>query len=216
MGLLLDENQVGIVAPDGAITQYSKFLCSDRSTAAMGEMKSERMDRGTSVGFPNLITCQGVVAVMANGSMIGSHVPSAQDEELLMQKMNELIELNGGSENIQQLYVSYNPKERRDEHGTDIKGKAQMLGFSGEAKFIDTSKLGLRSEGAYVKVNSLNRPDGKCLVDYKRDSKMDYTNSTTKLTDDIGRERTKVVKVGESFKPGATKMHHTSGKRINV
>lgn len=217
MKLLIDENQVAITTPGGESAQYCiarTGFTDEREMKAVAGM----VNKGGPpiIGFPNLQSCQGVVAVMEDGSMIGTHVPSKQNEAMLMAKMKELVDEHGGADNIKQLYVAFNSQVRQEEHGLDTAGKAEMLGFRGEAKYVDTAKLKLENEGAYAQFSSLGRPDGKCLIEGKRESKMAYESKPHKLADAGGRVRDAFIKDVAKLDTGATVMHELKGKSVHI
>jgi len=175
------------------------------------------------VGFPNLCTCQGVVCMMQNGSMIAAHIAADKDEAVMNAKMNELIQANGGTDAVKRMYVAYDKDLRQPEHGADMLEKAQQLGLPADCQvhFVDTSKQRVNGvqNGTFVQFSYIGRDSGRCLVEAKPNASMEYNHLGTKMLDDRaprldGTPSTKPggVTVGAAVKEGEGDMNHVSHK----
>lgn len=137
------------------------------------------------IGFPNLISCMGVVLLTKN-NMFGLHlvekstVPPYVDEfkkYLLAQdvKPADMVTLYGCC-NFKNRYKSSDQAPWQEE----LRHIAGIIGFAkgGDAKGFDTAIVD-KVAGAYVEYRRVPGAD-TCKVFYKRDSKMTYTKTGAK------------------------------------
>lgn len=97
----------------------------------------------TAVAYPNLRTCVGVTAVLANATMVGGHLTAADDVAPVTGRMIAAI----GTEVIQRLYIiggyALAPGQI---HGEDQSAHAQTLAtafhYHGQVWTYDTAALG--------------------------------------------------------------------------
>lgn len=121
------------------------------------------------VCYPHLLLCMGVTVLMNNGSLVGAHFTKPSTEAALGAQMLVLINANGSG--MRELYCTANLPDHITHHGgLDVHGKAQMLGFHGDAYSFDTSSINPQ-HGTFVSVRS-NGANHHCAIYYKRDEKV--------------------------------------------
>ncbi len=119
--------------------------------------------------FPHLLLCMGVTVLMSDGSLIGAHFTTPDTEADLAAAMLARINAHGGA--MVHLYCAADlPEHVVKFGGMDVRGKAQLLGFHGDAYSFDTSSID-PADGTFVTVRS-NGPNHKCSLYYKRDDKV--------------------------------------------
>jgi hypothetical protein len=198
MKLLLDENQVGVIN-GGEKPMIRMFTgvgnLENRELVEIQGMVQPERGQKPVIGFPNVVSCQGVLCVMSNGALIGGHVPlGGKIEKDMLSKMRDLINENGGAEQISQMYVASNSKRMLKQNGGSLEEKAQALGFKGPVRHYDISKG--ENVGTYVQMTPMS-DKGKCLVEYKNEKKMVYENKVgLKTTDSQNKVRDAHPKVG--------------------
>lgn len=122
----------------------------------------------TLIGFPRLILCMGVVALLKDGSLVGAHVSNATSEKAVLYLMHRDIQANGSG--IDQLYCMADVDEHK---GMDVNGKAAALGFTGTGYLADFGYLDPPNDGTYGEVRS-NGPGRPASVRCKLNKNMDY------------------------------------------
>lgn len=224
MKLLLDENQVGVITGgDNPSAQIYNSVQNgewdkknDRPSYDMvpidGMPQPKQGDKPV-VGFPNIRTCQGVVCVLKDGTIVATHVPLTVDEPRLLQKMKDII----GDREIATMYVASRDRSQTHETGSTPEEKARMLGFTGKLRTFDTGKASKVNQGIYVEFTPAGN-EGKCLVEYKKEKKMDYDTSKLSTTNSQNQVRTAVAKIESRLydKSEATHLHKASVKSRTV
>jgi hypothetical protein len=223
MKLLLDENQVGVITggnnPSAQVFNSVANGFDHENGRSFFDMVPinglPQPQQGDTpvVGFPNIRTCQGVVCVLKDGTMVATHVPLAVDEPRLLAKMKEII----GDREIATMYVASRDRSQTHETGLTPEEKAQLLGFTGKLRTFDTGKASKQNQGIYVEFTPAGH-EGKCLVEYKKDKKMSYSDSILSTTDNNQRVRTAVAKHDSRLydESNATKLHKASVKSRTV
>lgn len=156
------------------------------------------------IGFPHLLLCQGVVCVLGDGSLVGRHFTTGSTENQVAAAMQTLISGNGTG--IQRMYVAYDSRKKASS-AQDAQGKAGLFNFHGDVYFFDCSKISPK-DGTFVQVTSRG-PHSACLLEYKRNEKMQYTVSPVPGT---SRPET----TGARLAATASKLHkagHTVGMK---
>lgn len=119
--------------------------------------------------FPHLLLCMGVVVLMTDGSLIGAHFTLPDTEAGVAAELLQQINANGSG--MHQLYCMGDLPVHCGHHGgMDVQGKANLLGFHGDAYTFDTSGIKPKN-GTFVSVQS-NGPTHNCTISYKRDEKV--------------------------------------------
>ena len=225
MKLLLDEGQVGVITGgDKPSAQIFNSVANGFHPTTNEELTTMVPIDGLTqpkagevpvVGFPNVNSCQGVLCVLKDGTMVGTHVPQASDEARLLQKMKEIIDQNGSG--IDSMYVASRNRSQTQETGGTPQEKAQMLGFTGKLRTFDTGVASKQDQGIYVEFTPVGK-QGQCLVEYKKDKKMHYEKETLSTTDAKNRVRTAVSKYESRLHDdsNATKLHKASVKTRTV
>ena len=92
------------------------------------------------VCYPHLLLCMGVTVLMNDGWLVGAHFTKPSTEADLGAQMLVLINANGSG--MHELYCTADLPDHVTHHGgLDVHGKAQMLGFHGDAYSFDTSTI---------------------------------------------------------------------------
>lgn len=129
------------------------------------------------VGFPNLISCMGVV-LLTKANQYGVHaVMHCGDDQVIPEFAKFLKREDVGTSVMVGLYGCCNFKERyRTAHASawreEMRNIARTIGFSGTVRGFDTSIIA-PAKGTYVEYRP-NQAHDKCRVFYKRDEKMFY------------------------------------------
>lgn len=119
--------------------------------------------------YPHLLLCMGVTVLMADGTLIGAHFTTPDTEANIAAEMVQQINAHGSA--MHQLYCAGSlPEHVVKFGGAGIQGKAQLLGFHGDAYSFDSSSIDPQ-DGTYVAVRS-NGANHKCSIYYKRDEKV--------------------------------------------
>jgi hypothetical protein len=119
--------------------------------------------------YPHLLLCMGVTVLMTDGTLIGAHFTTPDTEADIAAEMVQQINAHGHA--MHQLYCSGSlPEHVVKFGGAGIQGKAQLLGFHGDAYSFDSSSIDPQ-DGTFVAVRS-NGPNHKCSIYYKRDEKV--------------------------------------------
>jgi hypothetical protein len=119
--------------------------------------------------YPHLLLCMGVTVQMADGTLIGAHFSSPSTEAAVGAEMLQQIQAH--SSTMRLLYCTGNlPVHTTQCGGMDVKGKANLIGFQGDAYSFDTSMIEPK-DGTFVVVRSFGA-NKKCGIYYKRDEKV--------------------------------------------
>ena len=122
----------------------------------------------TEICYPHLLLCMGVTVLMADGTLIGGHFTTPTTEAGVAAEM--VRQINAHPSAMYELYCAGNfPVHLITHKGQDVPGKAQLLGFHGDAYSFDTSSIKPK-DGTFVTVLS-NGPNHNCSIFYKRDEK---------------------------------------------
>lgn len=124
------------------------------------------------IRYPHLLLCMGVTVLLSDGSLIGAHFTNPSTEKGLIDEMKKQIAEYSAKHSVtmRKLYCAGNLPEHTVKYGgMDVLGKAQSLGFHGDAYSFDTSSIKPK-DGTYVAVRS-NGPMLQCSIYYKRDEK---------------------------------------------
>ena len=128
------------------------------------------------IAFPHLVLCMGVVVVMGDGSLVGSHFTAPKSEKALLYMMSQKIAQNGSG--MDQLYCMADINQHVTQYGgMDIVGKANGLNFTGQGYVIDFGVL-KPTDGTYGQLTS-NGAGNRATVRCKLNQKMNYTNAAT-------------------------------------
>lgn len=159
-------------------------------------LDEDMVGASTCVGYPNLIGCVGVSALLSNGWIVGAHstrhddgAPLCSDIWACIALINQNVLAQGI---VDRLYLTGGIREHPGGPATDYPQIFQhasngAMAEPPETKFFDTSRLKRTkgdSHGFFVLITS--RGAGQTpLVQYKRDSKMQYANMALGK-DDVG------------------------------
>ena len=111
----------------------------------------------------------GVTVQMADGTLIGAHFSSPGTETAVGAEM--LAQIQAHSSTMRLLYCTGNlPVHTTQYGGLDVQGKANLIGFQGDAYSFDTSLIEPK-DGTFVAVRSFGA-NKKCGIYYKRDEKV--------------------------------------------
>ena len=125
------------------------------------------------ISYPHLLLCMGVTVLMADGTLIGAHFTTPGTEaavgaEMVRQIADYTAHHHAG---MRQLYCAADlPVHTVHSGGLDVRGKANLLGFHGDAYAFDSHSI-KPQDGTFVSVQS-NGPNQQCGIYYKRDEKV--------------------------------------------
>lgn len=157
------------------------------------------------IGFPRLILCMGVVVLMDDGTLVGAHFTTGESEQDLLRLLAIAVRDHGGAK--QELYCVADLESHFRGGGSDIHGKANGLGFTGQGYVADLGLLN-PTQGTYAQVAS-NGAGNRAIVRCKLDQHMDYiTNFKQGPAVKMHKTQTKPAVDGGFFK-------HTSIVTLN-
>jgi hypothetical protein len=123
----------------------------------------------TEICYPHLLLCMGVTVLMTDGRLIGAHFSTPTTEAEVAAEM--VVQINAHTAAMHHLYCTADlPVHIVQCGGMDVAGKAQLIGFHGDAYSFDTSLIDPQ-DGTFISVQS-NGPNNKCGIYYKRDEKV--------------------------------------------
>ena len=149
--------------------------------------------------YPHLVLCMGVTLLMDNGDLIGAHYTDKETEGKVSDRVKKALATHGGA--AERMYMTGNFYEHvRRAGGQDYTGKAKLVGYTGDVYCFDTQSIKPK-QGTFVRITSTHL-GGSCLVEYKREERVVYTNlqdqrgsSVTKNPMKLPLVSTKYVKV---------------------
>ena len=127
---------------------------------------------GAEICYPHLLLCMGVTVLMADGHLIGAHFTTPSTEAGVGAELARQIAdyTANHHEGMHHLYCAANVGMHvGSAGGANVRGKAAMIGFHGDAYTFDSSSIKPK-DGTFVSVRS-NGPAHKCSIFYKRDEK---------------------------------------------
>jgi hypothetical protein len=219
MKVLLDEGQVGVISPGNPPKPQVFNSISHQGQLVMGEvvnLPQPKPGEKPVMGFPNVNTCQGVVCVLKDGTIVGTHIASQDDEKRQLALMKDIINKNGSG--IATMYVARRDRSKDIANGMEPGDKAKELGFKGTLRTFDTGQ-GSKNEGVYVQFSPMG-DQGKCLVEYKKNEKMAYGTVNRNAINPITQKERNTVptKVGAELYSGSkqTQLHEAKVKSVKV
>lgn len=134
------------------------------------------------IGYPHLVLCMGMTLQMDNGHLIGGHFVSVDSQKDVGARIARQITAHGGTP--VRMYLTGNfYMHVQGSGGRDYTGKAALIGYHGPVFCFDTASI--KPElGTFVRLTSLGEGRG-CLVEYKREEKVIYTDAHGR----VGRHR---------------------------
>ena len=129
----------------------------------------------TAVAYPNLRSCVGVTAVLANATMVGGHLTKADDIAPVTGRMVAAI----GTQGIKRLYITggYTLDAGNTLHGEDqtahAKTLASVFNYHGQVWSCDTGALGYL--GLLVIIDNATLT-GEVEIQYKDWEKIDVVS----------------------------------------
>lgn len=131
------------------------------------------------IGYPHLLLCMGLTLLMRDGKLIGGHFTKPSSEQRVADKIVKAIQANGSQAVC--MYLTGNFYEHVQKHGgADYTGKSVLIGYKGDVRCYDTQQIKPK-DGTFVRLTSLHPNATDCLVEYKREERVKYTDTTGKI-----------------------------------
>lgn len=143
----------------------------------------------TVIAYPHLLLCMGLTLQMDDGSLIGAHFTNSSTEARVAAKIIREIAAHGGT--AARMYLTGNFYEHVGKHGgQDYTGKAGLIGYTGDVFCFDTRTIKPK-QGTFVRLTS-HGPGNGCLVEYKREERVVYTDTTGKVGSSLQKNPSKL------------------------